>query len=526
MPQTGISAQSVASSAEADARKRGASRRIYWLTWAALLSITAVALAVRVYRLTDYGIWFDEAYHIALISLASTSDMLGAVLANPPSDPLYVLLLRVWVGVFGTGDASVRSLSVLFGTLTVLATYGVSYLLAGRNAGLLGAALVAISPYAVEFSQEAALYALAALMTTVTLALGIRWQRTGHGGLVYVIAAAAAVYSHYVVPIVLALFALGALFPPLRAAGRVPPHKYLLATGTAIVLWLPWLVPMLFSWGTVAVPRSSLPQDLTTSEVLSALAQYAAGTAALLEGNRPLLTVGLAAGALLVAAGWLLSTRPERRHAQLLLAVAGLVFGAPAVAALVTGRWLFVPHFMLFLLPALSAIAGAAVVWALRERTHSPLGLLIRGVVVAALCVLGVVHGAGLWRFYEQPPHANDGLREMAAALRSESRPGDLTFVTPPALSVSLEQYYGGQLVGLPEDFDLRRVYIPYDGTDWRERSIARVESLAAQADRFWLVYRPERDEGGGLLEHLTARYVASRSLPYEFGTLYQFEVP
>jgi 4-amino-4-deoxy-L-arabinose transferase-like glycosyltransferase len=521
-----ISAQRVASAAEAGARNPGASRRISLLTWAVLLSITAVALALRVYRLTGYGIWFDEAYHIALISLPATSDMLGAVLANPPSDPLYVLLLRGWSGMFGTGDASVRALSVLFGTVTVPATYALGCLLAGRSAGLLGAGLIAVSPYAVEFSQEAALYALAALMTTVALALGISWQRTGRGGLAYVLAAAIAIYSHYVVAVVLALFAFGALLPSLRPESRVPPQKYLLATGGATALWLPWLVPTLLSWGTVEVPRSSLPQVLSVSGVLSALGQYAAGTAAMLEGNRPLLTMGLAAGALLMAAGWLLSARPARKHARLLLAVAAVVFGAPALAALVTGRWLFIPHFMLFLLPALSAVAGAAVAWALRERTQSLRGPLIRGVMVAALGVLAVVNVAGSWQFYEHPPHGDDGLREMAAVLRAEARPGEIAFVTPPALSVTLQQYYDGQLVGLPEDFDLRRVYIPYDGTDWRERSIDRVEAFTARSGRFWLVYRPERDEGGGLLEHLTARYVVVRTVPYEFGTLYQFEVP
>ena len=39
--------------------------------------------------------------------------LLDAVLALPPSTPLYPLLLRPWVNLFGSGDFSIRFLSVL-----------------------------------------------------------------------------------------------------------------------------------------------------------------------------------------------------------------------------------------------------------------------------------------------------------------------------------------------------------------------------------------------------------------------------
>src|SRR2546423_6553864 len=80
----------------------------------ALIVIALVGLAIRVNGLTNYGIWWDEAYHVQLVHLPTVGDMLDAVLSNPPSDPLYVLVLRAWAGLFGTGDAAIRSLSVLF----------------------------------------------------------------------------------------------------------------------------------------------------------------------------------------------------------------------------------------------------------------------------------------------------------------------------------------------------------------------------------------------------------------------------
>src|SRR5205814_935265 len=74
----------------------------------ALPAIVALGLAIRLYDLTGYGIWWDEAYHVQLVQLPTVGAMLDAVLSNPPSDPLYVLVLRAWAGLFGTGDATIR----------------------------------------------------------------------------------------------------------------------------------------------------------------------------------------------------------------------------------------------------------------------------------------------------------------------------------------------------------------------------------------------------------------------------------
>ena len=102
---------------------------------AALVVIVLVGLAIRLYGLTSYGIWFDESYHIALVQLPGVGAMLDAVLANPPSDPLYVLLLRPWVALFGHGDGAVRALSVGLSTATLPATYWLGRMVAGPGAG-------------------------------------------------------------------------------------------------------------------------------------------------------------------------------------------------------------------------------------------------------------------------------------------------------------------------------------------------------------------------------------------------------
>ncbi|PWZ67890.1 glycosyltransferase family 39 protein, partial [Staphylococcus pseudintermedius] len=67
--------------------------------------------------------------------------------------PLYYILLRVWMQ-FGTSDAWLRGLSVLFGLGSVFLTYQLGRRLAGEKTGLLAALLLALSPLFINHAQE------------------------------------------------------------------------------------------------------------------------------------------------------------------------------------------------------------------------------------------------------------------------------------------------------------------------------------------------------------------------------------
>jgi hypothetical protein len=398
--------------------------------------------------------------------------------------------------------------------------------LAGRTVGLLGGLLAALSPYAVEFSQEAALYALAALLTTLALALGLRWQRSGRGGVAFLLVAVFAVYSHYVAAAIVLLFISGLALPYFRPESRVSPGRLLLAGAFAFLAWLPWLVPLALSWLAAEVPRSSLPQRVGMREVLGPLGQFTAGTAALLTGQDLLMLVGVICGAMLLSLAWIRSGAPALRAVRLILIIAVLLYLVPAFAAAVTGRWLFVPHFMVFLLPALLVVVAVGVVRTARSALSPSRGRVVSYAAFTAFVALLIAEVVGLGLFYAHPPHGADGLRELANELRAQARAGETVFVTPPALAPSLAQYFGGDIKGLPDDFDLRRIYLRYDGADWQRRSIARINAAARPGTRLWLVYRPERDEGGGLLSYLSSQYRLVSSTTHEFGVLYLFEAP
>src|SRR4051794_1732263 len=84
---------------------------------AALLLVTAVAVALRLPYLTRRSLWYDEASSWQTATFPF-HEMMASVRLNVHM-PLYYLLLKVWMAVFGESAAALRGFSVSFGALTV-----------------------------------------------------------------------------------------------------------------------------------------------------------------------------------------------------------------------------------------------------------------------------------------------------------------------------------------------------------------------------------------------------------------------
>ena len=82
--------------------------------------VTALAAAVvgTVLRwMADPGLWLDEALGANIADL-HLGDLVDA-LRRDGHPPLYPVLLKGWMGVFGGGDLAVRSLSMVLATITL-----------------------------------------------------------------------------------------------------------------------------------------------------------------------------------------------------------------------------------------------------------------------------------------------------------------------------------------------------------------------------------------------------------------------
>jgi hypothetical protein len=120
------------------------------------------------------------------------------------------LLVWGWRRIGGESELWLRSLSVIFGVATVAALYGFTRDLFGRAPALLAALLLALHRTHVYYSQELRSYGL--LWLLYILALWAAWRFVRDGGVRsavgYVLAATAALYTHYQSGFVLASVAL------------------------------------------------------------------------------------------------------------------------------------------------------------------------------------------------------------------------------------------------------------------------------------------------------------------------------
>jgi len=135
--------------------------------WFPLL-VMLLALGVRLQQLTYHSLWFDEAMsvHWARSDVARIVEV-SMNLVEDRLPPLYYLLLHGWRAVWGDGELAVRLPSALLGALLVPVVYRLAADVLDRRTGALAAVLVALNPFLVWYGQEARMYALAVLLSTL-----------------------------------------------------------------------------------------------------------------------------------------------------------------------------------------------------------------------------------------------------------------------------------------------------------------------------------------------------------------------
>ncbi len=147
----------------------------------ALLIIFLISLALRVWCLDCYGLWYDEVASIEIARrgpLAILTDRFGGMLVQTPLHYLMVWLTSLPVDPAST-PVLVRLPSVIAGALTPLVVYGIGKGMFGRSQGLLAALFVAISAVHIGHSQDVRPYSLLILTTALSVYCLLRAERDG-----------------------------------------------------------------------------------------------------------------------------------------------------------------------------------------------------------------------------------------------------------------------------------------------------------------------------------------------------------
>jgi mannosyltransferase len=376
-------------------------RRLAW-RWA-FAGLLAAGAALRFSTLGLQSLWLDEAVTHQLVT-RTFGGMLRAIPHSESTPPLYYVLEWGWVRVFGAGAVGMRSLSALFGTVTIALLALIAGRFGGRRAALAAAALAAANPLLIWYSQEARAYALLVALCALATWCLVRADWRG-----WAIAASLALATHY--------FAAFIVVPQLAWLVRRHARASRRAefSALAVVVAGAALAPLAIvqaGGNRAAFISSSRLGSRIVAVPKQFLVGYATPHAAVLTVLAAALAAGLAVGL--------------RRSERGLVALTAIAVGVPALLAVFGVDYLITRNVIATMVPL---VVIAAVV-ATRMRVGPAL--------VGGLCAIGVIAFGGV---EGNTLYQRDDWRGVAAAL-GPARLGPRAVVLNPASGVPALELY------------------------------------------------------------------------------------
>jgi hypothetical protein len=199
--------------------------------------VTVLAAALRLSTLNLQSFWFDEAFTPVNVLRPSLWATLRGIGRTENTPPLWYILAWADSRVLGTGEIALRLPSALAGIATVPVAWAIGRALSGRRVAILCAALVAVNPLFIWFSQEARSYGLFVLTAALAMLCFLRALREPTRGRMWAFALAGslALLSHYFAVFLLIPMALWLLWERSTRKAALPAIAAIALVGAALV---------------------------------------------------------------------------------------------------------------------------------------------------------------------------------------------------------------------------------------------------------------------------------------------------
>jgi mannosyltransferase len=373
----------IAAAEAGSAETRVAPRARSAVLWA-LAGLTALGVAVRFASLGLQSYHHDEVITAMRVIPGSFQEMLHRVKTSESNPPLYYVLAWGWAKAFGTGEFGLRSLSALFGAATVPVGYLIGRQLTSRRAGLTLAALIALNPMLIWYSQEARSYAPLVFFGALSMFFFLRAlnTRSGRDLAFWTLASALALCSHYFAVFVVGIEAVW-LLVALRERWRLvlPALAGVGAVGLALLPLINAQVnPNHIGWIENS-PLSTRLWETGVSFLIGETGHVIAEAPRERYALVPAILIGIALVLIAVR-----GSRRERRAAAVGLGRGLGVAARAAVAALVGKDYVVERN----LLPALIPLLAVVAIGFAGERTRR-IGLLL-AVAISAYWLAFAIH--------------------------------------------------------------------------------------------------------------------------------------
>jgi mannosyltransferase len=466
-----------------------------------VLVIVALGFGLRLYRLDAQSFWYDEA-----MSAGIARGTVTQILRNDfysPHPPLYFLTLHFWLSI-DQSDLTIRLLSAMLGAAGIAGMYCLGKILCDGVVGLAAAAIAAVVPYQVFYSQEARMYTLVFLLSTLLLLSYVRMLRTDtlRWWVAYTALAALSLYTHLFSGLL--LLSLHFHFVISRTPLRKPWRRFAASDGLVILAFIPRLTVTLVQAGRVAgdfwIPRPSLAQLLSAPHAFT-LSQQVSGR---------LVPLAFAVVLFLFIITHLQVARElaKRGRETTGLTLALIAFWSPLLLTFVLSQWqpVYLERTLMVAVPGLYLMLS----WGMAR----PKERLVNSIL--ALMVL-VFAANGLWNWNFDPDFAKPDLRAAAELLQEKVEEGELTVHTSDGAFLVFSHYAPDcrryLLEGDPAPAVPAETYELFGG-----KIIAKEEVSAPQ---FWLVVALDNsiEFQRGLVDWFDARHALRES--YDLGGIY-----
>jgi len=459
-------------------------------------ALVFLACLVRLNGLTFQSLWRDEVDAICFAQAPLLKELPQTALSFTPTcppnipellaaftqpgfnGPLFFLILRSWMGLFGYSEFALRSFSLMGGVISVALIITLGRRLFNRAVGLIAGSLLAFSAYQVWYSQEAKMYTL---ITLLALAAVYFLRRAVEEGRLrfwigVVVCTSIGMGSHILAALLIPMQVI--LFLLWWPYSRRHLMAGIIALGCVTVPYLPVGLPrvqMIFQPGETGFARYTL------GEMLSVLGRaYASGI--LSDIGEQIILIAASTAAALAIFGLLsfdTPPRPASRRDRVLTRLSLLAWALVPVLAIdliSMNRPIFTDRYLIWIQPAFY-LAVALGMYALWE--------WIRPLAVIALAALLIVNGFGVIA-QATTPFKSD-FRSAARAIGREIQSGDLVVFQIPHVQHTFDYYFrqpyqslGGPYTNFPGSVN------GYQSSD--ETVLAQIQPLFANQHTVWLV--------------------------------------
>jgi uncharacterized membrane protein len=201
------------------------------------LALCLVYVAVRVWRITDSCLWFDELFsvHAAEHAWSSLFRFVAQDLIHPP---LFYATLKLWIALGGESLIWLRLLPVVFAALAVVPfIYLCKELKLSNSVLLLSLAFLAVNGSLIKYTQTLRMYSMLMFLSLLSIWLFARYFNRGKSFIPLLIVNLLLIYTHY-----FGFLAVGTEIVAILLFQRIKWRRMAAMAGILFASFIPWAI--------------------------------------------------------------------------------------------------------------------------------------------------------------------------------------------------------------------------------------------------------------------------------------------